>query len=258
MMLLTIDIGNTHTVAGLFKNKELLQHWRISSNLARTEDEVGPILIFLFEKEGFKISEIQGVAISSVVPDLTPIYMLLAKRYFKVQPLIINYKTKLGLEIKYHEPSQVGADRLCNAVAGIEKYGKPLIVLDFGTATTFDCIDRNGDYLGGIISPGIDTSIKSLHLKAAKLPLVEQNFPKDIIGRSTEESIQSGIMFGILFMLEALIREIKKQLGDETKVVATGGLAKKIAKRSNSINFIDPYLSLDGIASIYYMNTDPN
>ena len=126
MMLLTIDIGNTHTVAGLFKNKELLQHWRISSNLARTEDEVGPILIFLFEKEGFKISEIQGVAISSVVPDLTPIYMLLAKRYFKVQPLIINYKTKLGLEIKYHEPSQVGADRLCNAVAGIEKYGKPL------------------------------------------------------------------------------------------------------------------------------------
>lgn len=253
-MLLAIDIGNTHTVIGLFKDKELLYRWRVASNLARTEDEVGPVLLFLFEKNGYKADDVSGVCISSVVPDLTPVYMLFSKKYFNISPLIINSQIKLGLKVKYHEPASVGADRLCNAVAGIEKYGKPLVIIDYGTATTFDCIDDKGDYLGGLISPGIDTSIKSLHLKAAKLPLVELTFPDHLIGRTTEESIQSGVLFGSIFMIEGLIKAIKKELGNKAKVVATGGLSKKIAKRTKLIDFVDSYLSLDGIASIYYMN----
>lgn len=253
-MLLAIDIGNTHTVIGLFEEKVLLYHWRVSSNLARTEDEVGPVLLFLFEKNGYKSEDISGVCISSVVPDLTPVFMLFSKKYFNIQPLIIHSQVKLGLKIKYHEPASVGADRLCNAVAGIEKYGKPLIIIDFGTATTFDCVDANGDYLGGLISPGIDTSIKALHLKAAKLPLVELTFPKKLIGRTTEESIQSGILNGSIVMIEGLVKGLKKELGQNTKVIVTGGLSKKIAKRTDVIDFVDPYLSLDGIVSIFNMN----
>lgn len=253
-MLLAIDIGNTHTVIGLFKGKELLDHWRVSSNLARTEDEVGPVLLYLFEKKGFNVNGISGVCISSVVPDLTPVFMLFSKKYFNIQPLIIHSQLKLGLKVKYNEPASVGADRFCNAVAGIEKYGKPLIVIDFGTATTFDCVDANGDYVGGLISPGIDTSIKALHIKAAKLPIVELSFPKNLIGRTTEESIQSGVLNGSILMIEGLIKELKKELGNNTKVVVTGGLSKKIAKRTDVIDFIDPYLSLDGIVSIYNMN----
>lgn len=253
-MLLAIDIGNTHTVIGLFKDKELLYQWRLSSGFAQTEDEVGPPLLFLFEKNGIMTDQISGVCISSVMPDLTPVFMLFSKKYFKIQPLIIHSQIRLGLNVMYHEPASVGADRLCNAVAGIEKYGKPLIIIDFGTATTFDCVDANGDYIGGLIAPGIDTSIKSLHLKAAKLPLVELTFPKQLIGRTTEESIQSGVLFGTIYMMEGLIASLKKELGDNTKVVVTGGLSKKIAKHTQLIDFVDTYLSLDGIASIYYMN----
>ena len=253
-MLLTIDIGNTHTVIGLFEGRKLLDHWRVSSNLARTEDEVGPVLLFLFEKKGVNANDISGVCISSVVPDLTPVFMLFSKKYFNIQPLIIHSKLNLGLKVKYREPSSVGADRLCNAVAGIDKYGKPLVIIDFGTATTFDCVDANGDYIGGLISPGIDTSITALHLKAAKLPIVELSFPKQLIGQTTEESIQSGILNGTILMIEGVIKGLKKELGNNTKVVATGGLSKKIAKRTDVIDFIDPYLSLDGIVSIYYMN----
>lgn len=253
-MLLAIDIGNTHTVIGLFKKKELQNQWRISSGFAQTEDEVGPALLFLFEKHGVLADQITGVCISSVMPELTPIFMLFSKKYFNIQPLIIHPNVKLGLNVKYREPASVGADRLCNAVAGIEKYGKPLIIIDFGTATTFDCVNKNGDYLGGLIAPGIDTSIKSLHLKAAKLPLVELTFPKHLIGRTTEESIQSGVLYGTVYMMEGLIKSLKKELGNDTKVVVTGGLSKKIAKHTSMIDFVDPYLSLDGITSIYYMN----
>jgi type III pantothenate kinase len=253
-MLLAIDIGNTHTVIGLFEEEKLLYHWRISSNLARTEDEVGPVLLFLFEKNGYNASQITGVCISSVVPDLTPVYMLFSKKYFNLQPLIIHSQVNLGLKVKYLEPASVGADRLCNAVAGRQKYGKPLIIIDFGTATTFDCINADGDYLGGLISPGIDTSIKSLHLKAAKLPLVELTFPDKLIGRTTEESIQSGVLYGAIFMIEGLIPAIKRELGSKTKTLATGGLSKKIAKRTDLIDIVDQYLSLDGIAMIYKMN----
>jgi len=253
-MLVAIDIGNTHTVVGLFNGRELLYHWRIMSDLTRTEDEIGAMLLYLFEQQGYSASQVDGVCISSVVPDITPIYQMMSKRYFQSSPLIIHAGLKLDLVLKYQEPNSIGADRLCNAVAGIEKYGVPLIIIDFGTATTFDCITRNGEYLGGMIAPGIQAAFDSLHQKTAKLPRVESRFPANIIGRTTEESIQSGIMRGSVHLVEGLISEIKGELGSESRVIATGGLAGKIAERASSINKVDYYLSLEGIVSIYYKN----
>ncbi len=257
-MLLAIDIGNTHTVVGVIKEKELLYHWRISSSLARTEDEIGAILIHLFESQGYRSSALKGVCISSVVPDLTPVYSLMSVRYLKIKPLIIDASLKLDLSVNYRDPETVGADRLCNAVAGIEKYGAPLIVIDFGTATTFDCINDQSEYLGGAISPGIETSIVTLHKRAAKLPRVELHFPDSIIGKTTDESIQSGILYGAVHTVEGIVRQIKRELGNNAKVVATGGLAKVIEKKTNCIDVVDLYLSLEGIASIYYKNVMPH
>jgi len=169
-------------------------------------------------------------------------------------PLIIDSSIELGMKIRYLNPKTVGADRLCNAVAGIEKYGKPLIVIDFGTATTFDCIDENGDYLGGVISPGLHTSIFALHRNAAKLPAVDLEFPPQVIGRTTDESIQSGILYGAVSMIEGMVAQIRKELGSEAKVVATGGLAGKISRQTRCIEHVDPFLSLEGIVSIYQKN----
>ncbi len=253
-MLLAIDIGNTHTVAGLFEKGILRSHWRISSTQARTEDEIASLLNYFFLNEDVKISDLKGVAISSVVPDLTFVYKLMCSRYFNLKPLIINAESKLDMQVKYADPSLVGADRLCNAVAGKELYGTPLVVIDFGTATTFDCIDKNGDYLGGIISPGINTSIDALHKHAARLPKVDMDFPKELIGRTTADSIKSGIFFGTVFMVEGMIEKLKTELGQDTKIAATGGLASKIAGKTAKIEFVDFDLSLKGIASIYSKN----
>ncbi|HGY56980.1 MAG TPA: type III pantothenate kinase [Caldithrix abyssi] len=253
-MLVAIDIGNTHTVVGIFKGRELLYHWRIMSDLTRTEDEIGAMLLYLFEQRQFDPAAVDGVCISSVVPDLTPIYQMMSKRYLNNKALIIHSGLKLDMGLKYLEPKAIGADRLCNAVAGIEKYGRPLIIIDFGTATTFDCINAAGEYLGGAIAPGIQSSFDALHQKTAKLPRVDSRFPVNVIGRTTEESIQSGIMRGSVHLVEGLITEIKEELGGESTVIATGGLAGKIAEHTSSIDKVDYYLSLDGIASIYYKN----
>ncbi len=253
-MLLAIDVGNTHTVVGLFKDRELIDHWRITSDLARTEDEIGVVLHYLFHNGGYHPQQLDGACISSVVPDLTPIYRMMCKRYLHVDALVVNASLRLDMAIKYREPNMVGADRICNAVAGKKKYGAPLIILDFGTATTFDCVDANGDYLGGVIAPGLYTSIETLHRKTAKLPRVELQFPEHIIGQTTYESINSGIMYGSVFMLEGMIDRLTRELGTETQVVATGGLAKKIAKHTDVIGNVDPFLSLEGIALIYEMN----
>lgn len=253
-MLLAIDIGNTHTVVGLFAGKELKNHWRISSTLARTEDEIAAVLNYLFLNEGVSISELNGAAISSVVPDLTFVYELMCTRYLALEPLIIDTDVNLDMQVKYDDPTLVGADRLCNAVAGKELYGLPLIVLDFGTATTFDCIDQNGDYLGGVISPGVSTSIEALHKHTARLPKVAMDFPEQIIGRTTADSIKSGVLYGTVFMVSGMIKRLKKELGSDTKVVATGGLASRIADQMDQIQHIDFNLSLKGIASIFLKN----
>jgi type III pantothenate kinase len=253
-MLLAIDIGNTHTVFGLMVGIDVRNHWRITSSLARTEDEIGMLLMSFFDNDHIDVKNIDGVCISSVVPYLTSIYVQMSERYIKKTPFIINSQIDLGFNIKYNDPSTVGADRLCNTAAGIRKYGTPLIILDFGTATTFDCIDENGDYLGGVISPGIETSIKSLHIKAAKLPEIELQFPEKAIGKTTEESMQIGIVTGTVFMVESMIKAIIKELSGKVKVIATGGLAKVISLRTNLIDSVDSNLSLEGIAILFEKN----
>ena len=253
-MLLVIDIGNTHSVIGVIKNDKIIRHWRITSQFVRTEDEIGMLVLNYFSQSGLDINDINGACISSVVPNLSTSFIWMCQKYLNIEPLIINNKLKLGMQIKYEDPSAVGADRICNAIAAREKYGLPAIVLDFGTATTFDCIDSNGDYLGGIIAPGVETSISTLHHKAAKLPKVDIKVPEKIIGSTTDESIQIGIVKGAIHLVNGLVAEIKIKLGQNSKVIATGGLAKVIAQNTEIIDHVDSDLCLDGMRIIYHLN----
>jgi type III pantothenate kinase len=253
-MDLMVDIGNTQTVLGIFENNKLITHWRVTSQLTRTEDEIWVVIDSLFDGEKLVVDRIEGVCVSSVVPELSTIYKRMIEKYLSLKPIFISPDLDLGLEILYQDPHSVGSDRICNAVAGKRKYGSPLIVLDFGTATTFDCINENGDYLGGVICPGIDSAATILHRKAAKLPKIELRFPSHVIGKNTEESMQSGIMFGSIELIEGLLRKIKKELTGDPRVVATGGLAKTIAKRTKAIDVVDENLNLEGIFQIYKQN----
>lgn len=253
-MDLMIDIGNTHTLLGLYDNDKLKKHWRVTSHFSRTEDETWSIIDSLFKLDNLSSKKITGVCISSVVPELTRIFRRMVLKYLSVKPMHINPDLNLGLDILYQDPYAVGADRICNAVAGKKKYGVPLIILDFGTATTFDCINENGDYLGGVICPGIESAASVLHRNAAKLPKIELIFPQRIIGTNTDESMQSGIMYGSLEMIEGLTKRIKQELGGDAKVVATGGLAYTIAKRTKVIDDVDENLNIDGIFQIYKRN----
>ncbi|HEY4613273.1 MAG TPA: type III pantothenate kinase, partial [Bacteroidota bacterium] len=184
-MLLAIDIGNTHTVFGVYRGAKLMVDWRVTSIHQRTEDEVGSQILLFLEGKGIAPKTITGLAISSVVPNLTDTFAAMAKKYFRIEPVLISSALKLGITIRYDDPSSVGADRLCNAVAGYAKHGGPLIIIDFGTATTYDVVAKNGDYLGGVIAPGVETSAADLHRRAAKLPKIELHFPKTIIGADT-------------------------------------------------------------------------
>ena len=253
-MDLMVDIGNTHTVLGIFDNNTLKRHWRVTSQFSRTEDEIWVVVDSLFNLDKLDLDQINGVCISSVVPELSRIYRRMVEKYLSLKPMHITPDLNLGLNILYQDPYSVGADRICNAVAGKRKYGVPLIVLDFGTATTFDCINENGDYLGGVICPGIESAATILHRKAAKLPKIELIFPPKVIGLNTEESMQSGIMHGSVELIEGLIRKIKKELSGNPKVVATGGLAHTIAKRTKAIDVVDENLNLEGIYQIYKQN----
>ncbi len=250
-MLLTIDIGNTQIAAGIYEKEFLKAHWRLSSNRDRTEDEIWIFLKNICAAHGFDILHTRGVAISSVVPDVTPIFEKLAQKYLHLQAVIVSHELDLGIEILYQNPAQVGADRLCNAVAGFAKYGGPLIVVDLGTATTFDVVSRKGEYLGGIIAPGIETSSMILHQRAAKLPRVELRFPPHVIGNSTETSIQSGLMYGAAEMIDGLIVRITQELNEPTKTVATGGLARLVIPHLHHVKEMDAFLTLDGLRLIY-------
>lgn len=253
-MILVIDIGNTHTVFGFVLDSKIKIHWRITSSLARTEDEIGILLKDYFQHSDYEFADVTGVCISSVVPDLSQVYVWMSQKYLGIDALIISSDLDLGMNVNYKDPMAVGADRLCNSVAGIKKYGKPLIILDFGTATTFDCIDVNGDYVGGVIAPGIETSIGALHRMAAKLPRIELKIPDFVIGRTTEESIQIGILRGTIHSVEGIIKDLRAELGQSAKVIATGGLAKVIAIKTDIIDEVDPFLCLEGIALIYDRN----
>ncbi len=254
-MLLAIDIGNTHTVFGVYRGAKLIADWRVTSMLQRTEDEVGTQVRLFLKEASISSRAIRGVGISSVVPNLTDIFSMMARKYFAADPLIISSSLDLGIKIHYDDPHSVGADRLCNAVAGYAAFGGPLIVIDFGTATTYDVLTKSGDYLGGVIAPGIETSAVDLHRRAAKLPKIELHFPKSIIGRDTVSSMQAGILYGAVDSVEGMVERIQVEIeileGSKATVIATGGFSELMARRSRVITACVPSLVLDGVRMIY-------
>jgi len=250
-MILVADIGNTNVTFGLFRGRKLAANWRLSSSGARTEDEIWILIKMLCESEGFAVKRIQGFAIGSVVPNLTPMFLRVAESRLGVPMINVTADLDTGIEILYENPHAVGADRICNAVAGYARFGGPLIVVDFGTATTFDVVSANGEYLGGIIAPGLETSASNLHRAAAKLPKVELLFPPSLIGRTPESSIQSGLMYGGVEMIDGLNRRFRELLGDKTKIVATGGLASVLMPKLSTVESIEPHLTLEGLLLIF-------
>lgn len=254
-MLLAIDIGNTHTVFGVYRGERLVADWRVTSMLQRTEDEVGTQVKLFLKEGGIAMKSIRGVGLSSVVPNLTDIFSMMARKYFASDPLIISSSVDLGMRILYDDPQSVGADRICNAVAGYAAFGGPLIIIDFGTATTYDVVSATGDYLGGVIAPGIETSAVDLHRRAAKLPKIELHLPRTIIGRDTVSSMQSGILYGAVDAMEGMIERIQDELRKVERkpatVIATGGFSKLMAQQSEMIQECVPSLVLDGVRIIY-------
>lgn len=255
-MLLVFDIGNTNMVLGAYEGKELLQHWRISTDRQKTGDEYGMLINNLFAYGGLSIKDIEAVIISSVVPPLVVPLVKMCQRYFNVEPLVVGPGIKTGIFIKYENPREVGADRIVNAVAAHHKYGgdRPLIIVDFGTATTFCVIDQNGDYLGGAIAPGIGISTEALFQRAAKLPRIELVKPKTVICRNTVTSMQSGIIYGFVGQVDGIVRRMKEEMGRDAFVVATGGLANLITMESSTINAVEHFLTLEGLQIIYELN----
>lgn len=255
-MILVIDVGNTNIVLGIYNGKQLLHHWRISTNRSGTVDEYGITIHNLFQYAGLSLQQIEGVAISSVVPPLMGLLEQLCVKYMNKEPLIVGPGIKTGLNIRYENPREVGADRIVNSVAAIEKYGAPLIVVDFGTATTFDYIDADGNYLGGAIVPGIGISTEALYQRAAKLPRIELTKPKSVVGRNSVTSMQAGIIFGYVGQVDGIVNRIKKELNVSPRVIATGGLAELIHAESETIEVVDPMLTLEGLRLIYKRNQE--
>lgn len=253
-MLLAIDAGNTHIVAGIYSEGKMLEHWRISTDRHKTEDEYGLLLLSLIRESRMDAGDIDGAVFASVVPPLTPILEKTISKYLKVEPIVVGPGTKTGVNIRYEDPKEVGPDRIAHAVAAIRKYGTPAVVIDFGTATILDCISVSGEYLGGIIAPGVLTSLDALFEKAAKLPRIELSRPRRTIGRTSVQSMQSGMVLGFAGMVDSLVRRAAKDIGGEPHVIATGGLAKMIAEESETIQAVDPFLVLDGLYMIYKMN----
>lgn len=253
-MLLTIDAGNTNLTLGLYEGEQLGRHWRLATDHARMPDEYGLQLLGLLENAGCPPETLKGISLASVVPPLTMRVVQACREYLKQEPLIVDTGIKTGIKIRYEDPRAVGADRVCDAVAVMHLYGGPACVIDFGTATTFNALTKNGEYLGGAITAGINLAAEALSTHAAKLPNIDLQRPPSVIGRNTVHAMQAGLLFGYVSMVEGMVARFRAELGEDMQVIATGGLVEIVARETQVIQHIAPWLTLDGLRIIWELN----
>ncbi|EIM05884.1 pantothenate kinase [Planococcus antarcticus DSM 14505] len=253
-MILVLDAGNTNIVLGVYDQDQLTHHWRMETLRQKTEDEYGIQIKAFLNDAGLSFSSITGVIMSSVVPPIMSVLERMCQKYFQLKPMIVGPGVKTGLNIKYDNPREVGADRIVNAVAAIHEYGSPLIIVDFGTANTFCYIDEKQQYMGGAIAPGINISTGALYARASKLPRIEITIPDQVVGKNTISAMQAGIVYGYVGQAEGIVARMKKQSKETPTVIATGGMASVIASESTVIDYVDPFLTLKGLYLIYKRN----
>ncbi len=253
-MLLAVDIGNSDIMLGVFRGEELRATWQMATSIERRADEYAALLLNLLHHQGLDVPDIKEVALCSVVPPLTATFEDLFQRYFRISPLVVGAGVKTGVRIRMDNPREVGADRIANAAAAHHLYREPVIIADLGTATTFDTVSKEGDYLGGVIAPGIGIAAEALFTRAAMLPRVKLTRPQKTIGTNTITAMQSGIVFGYVGLIEGIVARLQKELGEKTRVIATGGYAETIAKETTVIDEVNPNLTLIGLRLIYLMN----
>jgi type III pantothenate kinase len=254
-MLLAVDVGNTQTVLGLFEGEHLVEHWRVATEAERTGDELAVLLADLLELRDRSFADVDGICLASSVPLLLRSYQELVERHLGAPILVLGPGTRTGIPILYDDPREVGSDRIANAVAARERYGSPCIVVDFGTSTNFDAVSANGEFVGGVLAPGIESSMDALFARAARLTKVDFVEPDTVIGKSTVTALQSGLVYGFAGQVDGIVEHMRTELGDTAPAIATGGLAELIAPHSKTIEKVDPLLTLDGLRLVWDRNS---